>query len=311
MLLQHYNAWGKYVDPAVNYQAGRHRSMSTITKDWQSQSVGQDVAGVEIALGGAESAGENALMYSVFVVDIATLNIPQDDVMEVVGQVLTELGTVQSTLLTQARDLWADGGQGLCMFHSDNNKFAVGVQRGKAWSADLPLQVATSKFAFEVADINEDAEIDEEEVMKARVYQLAYTARPLPGLFNRTKLVVVMPQFAILNCMEEPLEVRQHGSDEKLFIEPFNCRPWHKSDGRCGTKVQLRCASSSWSFGSIDINEVGSSVLLLPSKDWFEGSANQNAVVAQVEVCNFTFVCYRIQSRKTLTLYYTNLTFLR
>jgi hypothetical protein len=321
---QHYDAWGRYYDPFASRDSPRAScSVSSIAKNWSSTSYKMGASTInrdddnayidkdkekadehllEVVLGGAESAGDHGLMYSVFIVDVATLKIPQDDVMEVVGQVVTELGALNTSMLSQARDLWADGGQGMCLLHTDDDKLNVGVIRGQAWSADLPLQLATSKCAFEVTDRTDNDHFTDEDGGKAarnhstssmfgdsskansKAYQLAYSVRPLPGLFSRTKLVVVMPQFAILNCMEEPLEVRQHGADELMFIEPFACRAWHKARAQFETKVHLRSASSSWSFGCVNINELGSSVLLLPSKDWFEGSSNHDAVVVQVEV---------------------------
>lgn len=48
--------------------------------------------------------------------------------------------------------------------------------------------------------------------------------------------------------------------------------------------MQLRSASSEWSYGCIDVNELGTSVLLLPQRGWFRGSANRGAVIAHIEV---------------------------
>ena len=48
--------------------------------------------------------------------------------------------------------------------------------------------------------------------------------------------------------------------------------------------MQIRSASSEWSYGCVDVNELGTSVLLLPQRGWFKGSANSDAVIAHVEV---------------------------
>lgn len=37
-----------------------------------------------------------------------------------------------------------------------------------------------------------------------------------------------------------------------------------------------------WSHGCVDLNDLGTSVLMLPSKGWFPGSVNHDAVIAQV-----------------------------
>ena len=93
-----------------------------------------------------------------------------------------------------------------------------------------------------------------------------------------------------IQCMEEDLEIRQKNSDPKgppytpILIPPNTTHPWHKSDQYSGTKVQFRSASSEWSCGCVDVNELGTSVLLLPQRGWFRGSANRGAVTAHVEV---------------------------
>jgi SHR-binding domain of vacuolar-sorting associated protein 13 len=111
--------------------------------------------------------------------------------------------------------------------------------------------VSASKRAFQI--VHKES---------GRAEQLSYSVSPLPGLYSRTKLVTIMPQFVILNCLEEPLEVRQQlvspadGSsssaghhlkapqDESKYdvlrIEPFEHRAWHKTDHRGTTKVHIR-----------------------------------------------------------------------
>ena len=83
--------------------------------------------------------------------------------------------------------------------------------------------------------------------------------------------------------MDEPIEIRQYSTQETLFIEPFHAEGWHKADAMKSSMVQLRCQSSMWSFGSIDVNEVGSTVVLLPSADRSTFS-NHKLTVAHIEV---------------------------
>ena len=83
--------------------------------------------------------------------------------------------------------------------------------------------------------------------------------------------------------MDETIEVRQTGTMDTLFVEPFHAQGWHKTDASGGTGVQLRTQSTLWSFGSIDVNEIGSAVLLLPSANRAVAS-NLRLIVAHVEV---------------------------
>ena len=59
----------------------------------------------------------------------------------------------------------------------------------------------------------------------------------------------------------------QRGSREILKISPYKAEGWHKSRASSSTSVQLRSASSLWSMGSIDLNEVGRSVIYLPKRN--------------------------------------------
>ena len=69
-----------------------------------------------------------------------------------------------------------------------------------------------------------------------------------------------------MNCLDEPVMVVQKGSKDVLEIAPYQGEGWHKSRASSGTSVQIRSASSMWSLGSIDLNEVGRSILHLPRR---------------------------------------------
>ena len=70
-----------------------------------------------------------------------------------------------------------------------------------------------------------------------------------------------------MNCLDESLIVAQRGSKELLRIESYQAQGWHKSKSSLSTTVQLRCTSSYWSLGCVDLNEVGRSVIHLPRKN--------------------------------------------
>ena len=233
----------------------------------------------EVVLGSSEACGRCGMHYTAFVVDPLTLNLLADGVAETIEQVTQSAGTIEDI-----REHWLHGERGLCYFHADDDKVAFGIpgsRRAAAaatmhWSDDVSLSATThAKGGVDV--VNKDTQ---------RSYQLCYSVAPLPGLFNRTRVVTVTPHYCIVNCMDEPVELRQQGlgTEEVLFIEPFRSSPWHKTNYKCSTKVHLRALSTLWSYGCIDINEVGSSVVLLPSASWFQASANHDAVVAHVEV---------------------------
>lgn len=84
-----------------------------------------------------------------------------------------------------------------------------------------------------------------------------------------------------MNCLDECLSVAQRGSKELLRVASYQAQGWHKSKSSLSTTVQLRCTSSFWSLGCVDLNEVGRSVIHLPRKDRV---ANEPPLVVVVEV---------------------------
>ena len=54
--------------------------------------------------------------------------------------------------------------------------------------------------------------------------------------------------------------------NENFVVEPCNFSAWHKADANRSTAVHLHCQGSSWSLGTVDINNIGTSLLLLPSE---------------------------------------------
>ena len=61
--------------------------------------------------------------YVVCVVDISSLD-PSDDVtMDILGQSGSQLGSTSS--LPLVKELWAEGGEGITMFHSSDDRLSI------------------------------------------------------------------------------------------------------------------------------------------------------------------------------------------
>ena len=181
---------------------------------------------------------------------------------------------------------WAHGAHGISLFHSDpqDSKFLVGVNKGAVWTEPLSLlSLGTSKVPFELTD-----------KVTQCAYQLAHSTSQLPGAFKGTQLVSLVPCYCVVNCLDEFIELRQigaHSADasskgladlNNLFFPPEPVDPtpsrkkcmvdgqstagWHRYDVTKGTSVQFRCNSSAWSLGAVNLNEIGTTVLLVPKK---------------------------------------------
>lgn len=233
---------------------------------------------------------EVTTMYSVFVVPAESFS-KEDQVSALGGETWQPSGgnrhsvQHQSSMLEQVTfeeryerlntsKAWIEGEGGMCMFYAGDDVIAIGVNGGTAWSDDIRISMTSSSFkgSFEVVDWD-----------TLRAYQLSYQMRYMPGLFTNTQQITVTPRYCIVNLMDEELLVVQRGSREIMTYRPYIAEGWHKSDISLGTSVQLRCQSSLWSLGTIDINEIGNSVLHLPRK-YSENVEDQGALVLHVEV---------------------------
>ena len=118
------------------------------------------------------------------------------------------------------------------------------------------------------------------------MYTFAITCTPMEGVFSATQIISVYPCYAIVNYMDEPLYLCQHGdriisygNDDLFSIDPKSCLGLHKLNSNRTTSMKFRSQSSTWSVGAVDINEIGSTILILPrEKD------DGNLIVAHIEV---------------------------
>ena len=184
---------------------------------------------------------------------------------------------------------WAEGADGMALLHSDDDTMRVGVNNGESWGGVLSLKAVTDYQAtFEVRDVNTSA-----------MYQLAYSVGRMPGVFEQTRVAMVVPCFRVVNATDYCIDIRQIGaalgvdgggstrrasigssspvsappsvSSAVVSIDPTSSKAWHKYDpGMQATTVQFRCRdleenmTSGWSFGGVDINGIGGTDLLLP-----------------------------------------------
>ena len=155
---------------------------------------------------------------------------------------------------------WAEGAEGVTLFSTDLGVLTVGVTRGKAWSEAIPLPSPLSAGGlgfFEAVDWTLGV-----------CYQLAMKTSFMPGAFSSTQVLSIMNRFVLVNHTDECLYVVQRGGriQDAVVIPPYQAIPYHSSvHASLTTSLMFRTQSSIWSFGSVDISEIGSTVLYLPS----------------------------------------------
>jgi hypothetical protein len=208
-------------------------------------------------------------MYTVFVVNI--------DRREGCDEMLEQINYNRfSCQREEAAEAWSVGKNGLSLFDCSNNRISVGTSDGVAWtSSDIKLNTlgTSAKGNFEICDRS-----------AGKRFQLAYNVQTLSGIFDGTDVVTIMPQYCLVNCLDMPVEVRQCGSNSTQFVEPFASVGWHKEISKYNTTIQLRCSSSIWSFGALDVNEIGTSSLLLPAIQAKSSRVKHEPLVLNVEV---------------------------
>ncbi len=99
------------------------------------------------------------------------------------------------------------------------------------WSDDIRISMTRVQHngSFEVVDWD-----------SKMAYQLAYRMRFMPGAFAGTQEVVILPQFCVVNLMDEEIMMVQRGTRQVNTYFPYQSAGWHKSDVNQSTTVQMR-----------------------------------------------------------------------
>ena len=204
-------------------------------------------ASEQVVLGGNWGKSRKNNMYAVFVVPVANA-VPG------LAQIFNELD-FEKSIKEGADDKivshsWADGDHGLSLFYPEGDAVTVGVLKCSIF-ADAELKVGVSDPAsgsFEIVDKSSRA-----------AYQLSYSREPMRGGFRRTQMLKIMHRFAVVNCMDEVLEMRQLNSSAVKRVAPCSSEGWHKSDVALDSAVQFKLGSSMWSHCSVSLANIGTS----------------------------------------------------
>ena len=80
---------------------------------------------------------------------------------------------------------WVEGGNGLSLYHSEDDIVSIGLKGGSIWGDELNINMMTSSptGSFEVIDWD-----------SMRSYQLSYSMSIMPGLFSNTQLLTITPR---------------------------------------------------------------------------------------------------------------------
>lgn len=206
---------------------------------------------------------------------------------------------------------WSEGSCGVSLLHSDDNTVRIGVH-GESWSKSLSLKSLSSSLSvFEIKDVN-NMTLYQLAYSITNMEGVFYNTRmltvvPCFRIVNATELVIDLRQVGVSGGSDN--DRKSTAASNVITTIPENStKAWHKWDPSNKTTVlQLRCKSaayiggetggnydesysamidvesisSDWSYGSVDINAIGSTELLVPAVD---GKGNSKPLALHIEV---------------------------
>eukprot|EP01038_Epipyxis_sp_PR26KG_P007511 gene7511-10233_t len=206
---------------------------------------------------------------------------------------------------------WVEGSNHVTFLHANNGMISIGAYKGTVWSDEINIDMvknASGKGSLEIdhyttpsstnAQNNPNtvvttgrqgdyatAMLVDNQSNKQISYQISYHMQFLPGLYNETQLITLFPRYVILNCTNEKVFISQTNSALYCEYLPYQPEGWHKLDRTMTTNVHFQLPDTNWSLGSVDLNEIGTSVLLIPFIRSNTGkSSHQNGIALHIEV---------------------------
>lgn len=244
--------------------------------------------GVTVTLDGNNSFDWANSMYTVCIVPISS----DSRVLDLLRQITIDKDPGKSDPY-----VWVEGGKGVSLFNPVDNKLKFGIVNKDVWSEMIHLEEFGSSNLIPF-DINDTA--------AGILYQLAYKISAAPGLFRSTYVVTVVPRFCIVNCTREVIRLRQKNIENgPVFgLESQASKTWHPCSFSLSTDlfVQtntltdliIRTTTSKWSSASFDIDEIGTSVIVLRDR---KDSSDRRKNVLSIDVrfsskeeVNFEFI---------------------
>lgn len=151
---------------------------------------------------------------------------------------------------------WIMGKNGLALFTPLEKKFHIAFSNGSALINDIESSsLSASKISLDAVDGS-----------AKKCYHIALKSEPYPVAADLCNVVTLMPAFHIVNHLKKRLYLVQKdvNFDQNAVqeIAPKTTVPFHGSSSRRETEIFFKVEGSDWTLGAIDMNEIGTSVLL-------------------------------------------------
>eukprot|EP01038_Epipyxis_sp_PR26KG_P008440 gene8440-11417_t len=171
-----------------------------------------------------------------------------------------EKNNIRRDLIRNVSDHWIYGFNGKTLFQAIDSKISIGIKGGQDFIHNVSLlSLGSAKSTFEITSAATN-----------KKYHLAYSVSPLLSVFSQTNVLTIMPCYNIVNYTNETLELQTYDADyatkQNFIIPSKSLKFWYEFDACSSTSVRIKSNDTDWSLGVIDINDIGSSVMVLPKQ---------------------------------------------
>lgn len=151
---------------------------------------------------------------------------------------------------------WTAVSSGLSLFEPGDHKFAIRSEDGSASLGNLTMEsFGASKNNFELFDSNREC-----------FYHVAIKFEPYSVAADLSHVLTIMPSFHVVNCLSETIALKQIDADvdRQTFFAAKSSKSWHSPGTSSEFNMNLRTESCDWTIGYFNINEIGTTTLVVP-----------------------------------------------
>lgn len=184
--------------------------------------------------------------------------------------------TIKSDMDIQGHQ-WSIGMSGMTLYFSRREKIALRIE-SDAGDRVHSNSATNSKWTspMDISNVMPKTVLSVDERGGPRCFELAISVSVCPGLFSRTRLIMVMPRYQIVNLLKREIVIGQDGCLKTPTLIPSQSSvPYHWEMQSLPPKVRLGAPnmeekdtlefSKCWTNGCIQLDKVGITSMRLPT----------------------------------------------
>ncbi|KAL3944397.1 MAG: hypothetical protein SGBAC_001521 [Bacillariaceae sp.] len=172
---------------------------------------------------------------------------------------------------------WSIGMSGMSLYFSRQEKIALAIESGAGDSSYLNIAKKSKWTApLDISNVMPKAVLSVDENGGSRRFELAIGVSICDGVFSRTKLIIVIPRYQVVNLLKRDIVLAQDGCLKTPLVIPSQASvPYHWERQSLPPKVRLgapnaderdsKTFSSCWANGCIQLDRIGITSMRLPT----------------------------------------------